>query len=167
MTELVRDPERDLVIERVIRAPRTAVWRAWTDPVLLGQWWVPAPYRARADRLEVQPGGAFVTSLSEDGVTFVPHSDATFLVVEPERRIVFTNTVTSSWHPAEPAPVAITAEITLAEHAEGTQYTAVVRHRDAADAARHAAMGFYEGWGAVTGALAELAETGDTSGPAC
>ncbi|MFB7884882.1 SRPBCC domain-containing protein [Microbacterium sp. NPDC056057] len=154
------DPERDLTLDRVIRAPRDAVWEAWTTPSLLAQWWVPAPTVARVDRLEVSPGGAFVTSMSDDGAPFVPHTDSVFLVVEPLHRLVFTNAVDSSWHPAKPEPVAMTAEITLDDHADGTDYRVVVRHGDAAARARHEALGFFEGWGAVTTALAELAEGG-------
>ena len=39
------NPDLDLTLQRVIRAPRTTVWRAWTDPAQLEQWWVPAPHR--------------------------------------------------------------------------------------------------------------------------
>ena len=73
------NPDLDLTLQRVIRAPRAVVWRAWTDPSQLEQWWVPAPAVARVDRLEARPGGAFVTRISEDGVEFGPHMDASFL----------------------------------------------------------------------------------------
>jgi uncharacterized protein YndB with AHSA1/START domain len=154
------DDERDLVIQRVIRAPRGRVWDAWTDPSLLAGWWVPPPTIARVDVLDPRPGGAIVTRMSDDdGRTFVPHTDGVFLVVDPLRRLVFTNAVTGSWHPATPAPVAMTAEIVLGEHPEGTDYRAVVRHADAATRALHERLGFFAGWGAVTEALASLAES--------
>lgn len=35
------DPDRDLLIERVIRAPKEAIWSAWTEPAQLVQWWIP------------------------------------------------------------------------------------------------------------------------------
>ncbi len=152
------DPRLDLALQRVIRAPRSAIWRAWTESARLQQWWVPAPAIARIDRLDVQPGGAFVTSMSEDGEAFVPHTDSIFLVIEPETRLVFTNAVTSEWRPAAPAPVAMTAEITLAEHPDGTDYRVVVRHGDPAARNHHEELGFFDGWGAVTSALAALVE---------
>ncbi|TQL68688.1 uncharacterized protein YndB with AHSA1/START domain [Nocardioides albertanoniae] len=160
MTEF--DPARDLAIERVIRAPRSAIWRAWTEPARMQKWWVPAPTIARVDRLEPRPGGAFVTSMSEDGRSFVPHTDSIFLFAEHESRLVFTNAVDSTWRPAAPAPVRMTAEITLAEHPEGTAYRALVRHGEPADRDRHEELGFFDGWGSVTGALAALVE-GETS----
>jgi uncharacterized protein YndB with AHSA1/START domain len=112
----------------------------------------------RVDRLDVRPGGGFVTRMSDDGADFVPHTDAVFLVVEEGRRLVFTNAVTSAWRPAAPEPVAMTAEIVLDDHPDGTDYRVVVRHGSPEVRARHEELGFFEGWGSVTAALAELVE---------
>jgi uncharacterized protein YndB with AHSA1/START domain len=152
------NPDLDLTLRRLIRAPRKAVWRAWTDPSRLEQWWVPAPTVARVDRLEVRPGGAFVTRMSDDGVEFVPHMDASFLVVDEFERLAFTNAVDSRWRPARPDPVAMVAEVLFADHPEGTDYRVVVRHGDPASRARHEQLGFFDGWGSVTEQLAALAE---------
>jgi uncharacterized protein YndB with AHSA1/START domain len=152
------DPELDLTLERVIRAPRAAVWAAWTDPARFAQWWLPAPTVCRVDRLEVRPGGGLVTSMSDDGEKFAPHMDATFLLVEELERIVFTNAIDGSWRPVNPMPVPMTAEITLGDHPDGTDYRLVVRHGDPVDRARHEELGFFDGWGFVTGQLAAVAE---------
>jgi len=151
-------PDLDLTLERVIRAPRAVVWRAWTDPRRLEQWWVPAPTVARVDRLEARPGGALVTRMSDDGVEFVPHMDASFLVVDELERLVFTNAIDSRWRPANPGPVAMVAEILLADHPVGTDYRVVVRHGDPAARAWHEEIGFFDGWSSVTGQLAVLEE---------
>jgi uncharacterized protein YndB with AHSA1/START domain len=152
------NPDLDLSLQRVIRAPRATVWRAWTDPSRLERWWVPAPTVARVDRLEVRPGGAFVTSMSDDGDAFVAHMDASFLVVDEHERLVFTNAIDSRWRPSNPTPVAMTAEITFGEHPEGTDYRVVVRHGDPAARARHEQLGFADGWGSVAAQLATLVE---------
>ena len=159
MTHLELDPTLDLVLQRVIRAPRSAIWEAWTDPDLLAQWWIPAPTQLRVDRLDVRPGGAFVTRMSDDGDTYVPHTDGIFLVVEPEQRLVFTNAINSSWRPTVPAPVLMTAEIALVEHADGIEYTATVRHGSPTQRDLHEELGFHDGWGSVTDALATLVES--------
>lgn len=152
------NPDLDLGIDRVIRAPRKHVWAAWTEPANLAQWWIPAPSRCRVERLDVRPGGAFVTSMSDDGTEFVPHLNACFLVVDQYERIVFTNALDSEWRPAAPAPVLMTAEVVLRDHPDGTDYRVVVRHGDPAGRTRHADLGFADGWGMVTAQLARLAE---------
>src|SRR6185295_1075169 len=55
------EPEGDLTISRVIKAPRSAIWKAWTDPRSFEQWWIPAPYKCRVIDMKVSAGGAFVT----------------------------------------------------------------------------------------------------------
>ncbi|AZZ82132.1 polyketide cyclase [Gordonia alkanivorans] len=154
------DPELDLTLHRIIRAPRQRIWDAWTQPEQFAKWWTPSPTITRVDRLEPRPGGALVTQMSDDGTTFVPHMDAAFLVAEPNERLVFTNAIDSSWRPSAPAPVPMTAEITLTDHADGTEYNVVVRHGNPSDRNRHDNLGFYDGWGSVTAALAELVENG-------
>jgi uncharacterized protein YndB with AHSA1/START domain len=153
------DPDLDLGLTRLIRAPRARVWRAWTDPQELAKWWVPAPSVCRVERLDAVAGGAFVTSLSDDGHAFSPHLDACFVAVEPGERIVFTNVLDSRLRPAQPAPVAMSAEITLRDHPEGTDYRVRVRHADARSRDHHEALGFVDGWGTVTAQLADLSET--------
>lgn len=154
------NPALDLTLQRVIRAPQHELWRAWTEPALLERWWTPAPTITRVDVLDVRPGGAFVTRMSDDGVEFVPHTDSVFLVVEPGSRLVWTNALDSGWRPAAPQPVALSAEIVFGYHPDGTDYRVTVRHGDPAAKSHHEELGFFEGWGSVTEALAELVEGG-------
>jgi uncharacterized protein YndB with AHSA1/START domain len=156
---MTMNPDLDLTLSRIISAPRAVLWNAWTDPSSMEKWWVPAPTVCRVDCLDVRPGGGFVTRMSDDGTNFVPHMDASFLVVDDLERIVFTNTIDSSWRPANPQPIPMTAEITLADHPDGTDYRVVVRHGDPAARALHEKLGFTAGWGSVTAQLAGVAES--------
>jgi len=81
MTETF-NPDLDLKISRIIRAPRQLVWNAWTDKTSLEQWWVPHPGQCRVDKMELHPGGAFETRYSEDGREFGQHVSGCFLAVE-------------------------------------------------------------------------------------
>ncbi|KQU97447.1 SRPBCC domain-containing protein [Devosia sp. Root105] len=155
MTEMF-DPERDLTIERFIRAPRAAVWDAWTLPRQFEQWWVPEPAKCRAVRFEAVPGGPLVTEISEAGQPFAPHMNACFLIVEPQRRLIFTDALLAGFRPAPNS--FITAEITLDEMNGGTQYAARVMHSDRATRDKHAELGFYDGWGTVIEQLARFVE---------
>lgn len=150
------NPDLDLTISRLIKAPRSVIWNAWTDPASFEQWWVPAPARCKVVEMDLRPGGAFVTRISEGGGAFAPHLDACFLAVDDLQRIVFTNSLVAGWRPAE-NPF-MTAVITLQDHPEGTDYAAHVMHKSNADRNMHEEMGFHDGWGTVIEQLARLVE---------
>src|SRR3954449_8303179 len=96
-------PDLDLTLSRVIKAPRAVVWNAWTDRASFEQWWIPAPARCKVVAMELRPGGAFETLMSEDGGDYTPHLSACFLDVIDGERIVFTNALLGGWRPAENA----------------------------------------------------------------
>ncbi|MEZ4616829.1 MAG: SRPBCC family protein [Caldilineaceae bacterium] len=150
------DPTHDLTITRVIKAPRTALWRAWSEPARFAQWWVPAPAQCNVVAMELNPGGAFVTQIREDEGDFQPHLNGCFLAVDPAERIVFTTCLVGGWRPAE-EPF-ITAVIRFVDHPLGTEYVAHVMHKNTSDRNTHETLGFYEGWGTVIEQLATLVE---------
>ena len=153
------NPDLDLTLTRIIRAPRAAVWRAWADPRRFEQWWIPAPTLCKVVAMDLSPGGAFVTRMSDDGgSTFGPHIDGCFLDIETEKRLVFTTALTGGWRPA--ANPFITAVITFGDHPDGTEYAAHVMHKDKATREQHETLGFFDGWGTVFGQLARLVEGG-------
>ena len=150
------NPDLDLMMSRIIKAPRHVVWNAWTDRASFKQWWVPAPARCRVVEMDLRPGGSFVTQISENAGDFKPHLSACFLDLEDARRIVFTNALVGGWRPAE-HPF-MTAVITLQDHPMGTEYVAHVMHRNSVDRNVHEELGFYDGWGTVAEQLATLVE---------
>jgi uncharacterized protein YndB with AHSA1/START domain len=150
------DPDLDLTISRIIKAPRSAVWSAWANPSSLEKWWIPEPSRCKVVEMDLEPGGSFVTQLSENGGDFVPHIRGCFLAVDQLQRIVFTDSLVAGWRPA--AEPFMTAVITMRDHPMGTEYFAHVMHRTGADRALHEKLGFYDGWGTVIEQLARLVE---------
>jgi uncharacterized protein YndB with AHSA1/START domain len=150
------NPDLDLTISRIIKAPRSEVWRAWTDPASFEQWWIPAPARCKVLEMNLHPGGSFVTQISENGGDFMPHLSGCFLAIDDLERIVFTNSLVGGWRPAE-QPF-MTAIITLQDHPDGTDYVAHVMHKSNADRSMHEEMGFFDGWGTVAEQLAKLVE---------
>ena len=153
------NPDFDLSISRIIKAPRQLVWNAWSEPAIFERWWVPAPYKCRVVAMDLRPGGDFATRMSENGRPFTSHVSGCFLDVAPRERIVFTNVLTGGWRPATsfyPAP--LTAVITLTDHPDGTEYVCDVMHGNRADCQRHDELGFFEGWNTVVGQLAAVVE---------
>lgn len=150
--------ETELNISRLIKASPAVVWDAWSDPMKLAQWWIPAPIECRVDTLDLRPGGGFVTRMREEGAAdFQPHVDGCFLEAIPERKLVFTTVLTEGWQPVEPW-LALTAILTFEPQEGDTLYAARVLHKSPEDSAKHDEMGFYEGWGTAIGQLARLVE---------
>lgn len=150
------NPDLDLQIERIIQAPVADVWAAWTDPEQLAQWFIPEPMECRVDRLELTPGGAFVTSMRVPGGETMPHIDGCILAAVPHQRLVYTIAIDSSWRPRAVDHLRMTAELTFAEHSEGTRFRAVISHADESDRAHHEELGFAAGWTTVIDQLAAL-----------
>ena len=152
----------DLKLERLLDAPRDLVWKAWTDPEHIKQWWAPRPYQTPECEIELKPGGKFFTRMTgPDGFDF--SGTACVLDVAPNERIVWSTTMQGGYRPNEFTDdgcngFPFTAIHTF-EDAEGgkTRYTATVMHGNVADAQKHAEMGFHDGWGTCADQLGEVA----------
>ena len=147
----------DLVLERVIDAPPENIWRAYTDPAILSQWFAPKPWTITDAVVEPRVGGRFnFTMHGPNGETF-PNSGV-FLEVVPNRRMITTDAFTPDWKPAgQPFMV---ARIELEPTGDGkTKYTATASHWTEATMKQHEQMGFHDGWGTVADQLAELVKT--------
>jgi uncharacterized protein YndB with AHSA1/START domain len=57
-TEYVIEPGQQMItITRVFDAPRELVFKAFTDPKMVEQWFGPREYRTKVDQLDARPGG--------------------------------------------------------------------------------------------------------------
>ena len=145
--------DRELVLTRIIDAPREKLFRAWTDPELLKQWFAPLPYTTPHAEMDVRPGGSsLIVMRGPDGNEF-PNRGVYLEVVENER-IVFTDAYTKAWEPSE-KPF-MTVILTFEDEGGKTRYTARVLHWMVADREMHEKMGFHEGWGQCADQLAAL-----------
>ncbi|MFL5102778.1 MAG: SRPBCC family protein [Xanthobacteraceae bacterium] len=145
--------DRELLLTRIIDAPRAKVFRAWTDPTLLKQWFAPLPYTTPVAELDVRPGGAnLIVMRSPDG-TELPNRGI-YLEVVGNERLVFTDAYTEAWKPSE-KPF-MTVILTFEDVGGKTRYTARVRHWTVAAREAHEKMGFHQGWGQCTDQLAAL-----------
>ena len=148
--------ERELVLTRVIDAPREKLFRAWTEPELLKQWFAPLPYTTPAAELDVRPGGSSLVVMRGPDGKDMPMRGV-YLDVVPNERLVFTDAFTRAWEPSEKA--FMTAIVTFEDLGGGrTRYTARALHWTVADREEHEKMGFHEGWGQCADQLAALAK---------
>ena len=102
--------DRELVLTRLIDAPREKLYRAWTDATLLKQWFAPLPWTTPHAELDVRPGGAsHVVMRSPDG-NDMP-CPGVYLEVVPNQRLVFTDAYTSAWQPSEKPFMTVIADV--------------------------------------------------------
>jgi uncharacterized protein YndB with AHSA1/START domain len=145
--------DRELMLTRLIDAPREKLYRAWIDPTLLKQWFAPLPYTTPVAELDVRPGGsAFIVMRGPDGKDLPNHG--VYLDVVPNQRLVSTDAYTNAWDPSE-KPF-MTLILTFEDEGGKTRYTARVRHWTVADREAHEKMGFHQGWGICADQLAAL-----------
>jgi uncharacterized protein YndB with AHSA1/START domain len=145
--------DRELVLTRIIDAPRDKLFRAWTEPELLKQWFAPLPYTTPVAELDVRPGGASLIVMRDPDGNEFPNRGIYLDVVKNER-LVFTDAYAKAWEPSE-KPF-MTGILTFEDDGSRTRYTACVRHWTVADREAHEKMGFHEGWGQCTDQLAAL-----------
>ena len=81
---------QELVLTRVFDAPRELVFKAWTDPKRVAQWWGPRGFSNPVCELDLRPGGAIRIHMRGPDGTVYPMTGVYQEVVEPER-IVFTS----------------------------------------------------------------------------
>lgn len=151
------DEDLVLSIDRIIEAPRSVVWRCWTEAELLKQWYCPKPWRVSHADLDVRPGGRFVATMAgPDGERIeVPGS---YLEVVPEHRLIFSDSHAEGFWPRPES--FMTGSVEFADTPDGkTRMIWSARHTTAEQVASHREMGFEAGWNAAADQLNELAKS--------
>jgi uncharacterized protein YndB with AHSA1/START domain len=150
-------PERELVLDRFIDAPREAVFRCWTESDLVKRWFAPAPWSVAQAEIDPCVGGANnITMRGPDGQE-MPRKGV-FLEVVRNERIVTTDAFGAGWEPGNGAPFMVTT-VTLKDEGAGTRYVARVRHWTVEATRQHEEMGFHTGWNQCADQLESLAKT--------
>jgi uncharacterized protein YndB with AHSA1/START domain len=81
---------REIVISRVVDAPRELVWQAWTDPKHVVRWWGPKGFTTTIEKMEVKPGGVWKHVMHGPDGTDYPNTSRFTEVTKPER-IVYSH----------------------------------------------------------------------------
>jgi uncharacterized protein YndB with AHSA1/START domain len=168
-TSIARDEDRIFVITRFLAAPRALVFKLWTEPQHIAQWWGPKDFANPVCEMDLRPGGALrITTRAPDGTDY-PLKGIFHEITPPERLVasVDLSEHPESWHDlvnpnrdrTQGRPrVADFWEVTFDEQNGVTKLT-VTFHLDCA-ATRDALirMGINEGWGQSFDRLEALAE---------
>ncbi|RYG40088.1 ATPase [bacterium] len=77
--------EREIVLRRVYDAPRSLVWRAWTEPDQIAAWWGPNGFVTTNHEMAVHPGGIWRFNMHGPDGTDYPNRIIYTEVSPPER----------------------------------------------------------------------------------
>ena len=118
----------ELVITREFTAPRDLVWRSWTDPEHLKNWWGPKAFKMLACNVDLRPGGLFHYCMQSPQGGEMWGKFVYREIAEPER-LVFVNsfsdkdagTTRNPWMPTW--PLEVLNKLTLAEKETRTTLT--------------------------------------------
>jgi len=112
--------EHELVLTRLIDAPREKLFRCWTEPQLLKQWFAPAPYTTPVAEVDLRAGGRYRIASPVIGMAV----SGEYTTVRPHDLLEF------GWH-WDGEDVTSSVTVTLTPNGDGT--TLVVDHDGLAD----------------------------------
>ncbi|HXB03070.1 MAG TPA: SRPBCC domain-containing protein [Opitutaceae bacterium] len=165
--EIAPIADRVFVISRMFDAPRELVWKAWTEPKHMAQWWGPSSFTTPVCELDVRPGGAYrIVMRGADGVDYP--ITGVYREIVPPARLVMTMDCTehpAAWHDmvkpdrkkGEKNPAGEMLQTVTFESFDGkTKLTIRICLETAAIRDAMVKMGMNEGWSLSLDRLAEL-----------
>ena len=111
----------ELVVSRLIDAPRALVFKAWTQQEHAARWWGPRGFTVESCRLDATQGGTYRVAMRSPDGTVRTKRGVYQEVVAPER-LVFTY----AWEDADGNP-GHTMHITVTFEARGEQTLLTLR----------------------------------------
>jgi uncharacterized protein YndB with AHSA1/START domain len=106
--------ERELMVKRVLNAPRELVFDAWTNSKHLSQWWGPEGFTITVQEIEVRPGG--VWSYIMHGPNDVDYDNKIeYIEVESPERLVYAHGDSTEEH--------FRVTVTFADQGDHTELT--------------------------------------------
>lgn len=133
---------RDIVVKHTFNAPRATVFKAWTDPKYVAQWWGPHGFSSPVCEIDVRTGGSIRIHMRGPDGTVYPMTGTYQEVVEPER-LVFTLTPLDD--KGQPL-FEVQSTVTFVEKDRKTQLTVTNRVLMATEGAEMYLQGMEEGW---------------------
>ncbi len=157
--------DREIVLTRVFEAPPELVWKVWTDPAHLANWWGPRGFSTTTQLMELKAGGRWSYVMhGPDGRDY--QNRINYLEVDPPRRLAYTHS-----GDADCEPVNFSVTVTFEPTGQSGDRTRVTMHSTfASRAARDHVVREYNAIEGGKQTLARLAEhlacvRADAAGP--
>ncbi|HEY5806062.1 MAG TPA: SRPBCC domain-containing protein [Candidatus Saccharimonadales bacterium] len=135
---------RQIIITRIVDAPRDLVFKLWTDPQHVAQWWGPKDFTNPVCKMDVRPGGEWVQVMrGPDGTEYPGRS--IFLEVDAPKLLVYKDAADDSDARDEHLPEVINT-VTFEEQANGTtKLTILTQLKSRTDKATMTKLGYSTG----------------------
>jgi uncharacterized protein YndB with AHSA1/START domain len=143
---------RELTITRVLDAPRSLVFRMWTEAEHMARWWGPKGFTNPVCEVDARPGGAIRIHMRAPDGTIYPMSGR-FREIAPPERLVFTSAAEGD--AGEHIIEALTT-VTFAEQAGKTKITLQTSAVALTPFGAQCLGGMEAGWNGSLDRLAEL-----------
>ncbi|MEH1841538.1 MAG: SRPBCC domain-containing protein [Nostoc sp.] len=147
----------DIIITRILKAPRSLVFKAWTDPKHIAQWWGPKGFTTQVREMDLRPGGKWrYVMIGPDGTQYPVKG--VFREIIPFEKIVTSDEFDQGFEKVVnvdlPKGIVVTA---VFEDLDGnTKLTLQIMHESIEDRRRHEQMGVIEGWNSTFDCLDEF-----------
>ncbi len=143
--------DREILITRTFDAPVELVWRAWTDPQRIGQWWGPRGFSTTTYEMDVRPGGQWRFDMhGPDGRDY--SNRVVFDEVREPHRLVYTQ----DGRTPDLEEVSFQSTVTFERQGDQTKLTLRMVFASTADRDRVCRQ-----YGAVEGGIETLARLAD------
>lgn len=146
-------PAFELEIDRLIDAPRSRVFKAWTEPEQMKAWFAPKPYQLVVKTMDFRVGGAYDMAMKGPAGEEFPFSGV-YLELDPPARLVW-----NSQFPDMPQGSIVTV-VTFTEEGGKTRVRAKQTFSALSPTAKHAIAGAEEGWGLTMDQLVGFCQKG-------
>lgn len=146
-TSTTTGSDREIIITRVFAAPRELVWKVWTQPEHVAQWWGPRGFTTTVTQLDLRPGGkSRYVMHGPDGNDYPV--EGVFREIVPMERIVTTDEFPEDFQapPGVELPQGIVLTALFEDLGDQTKLTLRIVHATPEDKKKHEAMGVVGGW---------------------
>ncbi|MBW4579472.1 MAG: SRPBCC domain-containing protein [Tildeniella nuda ZEHNDER 1965/U140] len=148
--------DREIIITRIFNAPRELVFKAWTEPKHIEQWFGPAGFTTRVEELDFRPLGHWrYVMIGTDGTEYP--SEGVFREIVPPERIVTTDEFGEGIEQVLDAdlPQGMVVTVLFEDLGGKTKLTIQVMHETVSDRRKHEEMGVIAGWNSSLDCLSE------------
>lgn len=160
LNETGAQSDREIVITRVFNAPRELVYKAWTEPKHIEQWYGPKGFTTRVTEMDLRPDGRWCyIMIGPDGTEYP--SKGVFREIVPPERLVATDEFGEGIEKVLTVdlPKGMVTTATFEDLGGKTRLTIQVMHDTVSDRRKHEEMGVVAGWNSSLDCLEEALQS--------